>query len=55
MKAIPNMRLISMEIMISDILSWWENDGAQNFTEYTIDDDFDMSTSVYATDLAIVS
>ena len=35
----------------SDEITWWENDGNENFTEHTIDDDFDGAYDVYATDL----
>jgi len=30
---------------------WWENDGSENFTKHTIDDDFSGASSVYATDV----
>ena len=37
----------------ADDITWWENDGNNppNFTEYTIDDNYDGAISVYAIDL----
>ena len=32
-------------------ITWWENDGSQNFTEHSISETFDGARSVYATDL----
>ncbi|KPJ70531.1 hypothetical protein AMJ52_09830 [candidate division TA06 bacterium DG_78] len=34
-----------------DDITWWENDGNENFTEHTIADNFDGANSVYAIDL----
>ncbi len=34
-----------------DDITWWENDGAQSFTEQTIEGDFDGARSVYAADM----
>lgn len=35
----------------ADDITWWENDGSQNFTGHTIDDSFDGPHSVYAADV----
>jgi hypothetical protein len=35
----------------ADQVAWWENDGDENFAEYTIDSDFSGALSVYATDV----
>ncbi len=35
----------------ADEITWWENDGSQNFTEYTIAGNFDAANSVFAIDL----
>jgi hypothetical protein len=35
----------------SDEISWWENDGGQNFAKHTISDSFDFANSVYAADI----
>jgi len=32
-------------------ITWWENDGEQNFTEHTIAANFDGANSVYAADI----
>jgi len=34
-----------------DDITWWENNGDENFTEHTIDGTFDGAASVYAIDL----
>ena len=34
-----------------DEITWWENDGSQNFTEHNIDSFFDGSLAVYAADM----
>jgi len=39
------------EVFVGDIISWWENDGNENFTNHTIAWDFDGVSSVYAIDL----
>ena len=31
-------------------ITWWENDGSENFTSHTIDSTFDKARDVYATD-----
>jgi len=36
---------------VADDITWWENDGSQNFTEHTIAGNFDYAISVYATDM----
>ncbi|NQU06452.1 MAG: choice-of-anchor D domain-containing protein, partial [Calditrichaeota bacterium] len=35
----------------SGLITWWENDGNENFTEHTIQGDFNAAVSVYATDV----
>jgi len=35
----------------ADDITWWENDGSENFTGHTIDGDFNGAWSVYATDV----
>jgi hypothetical protein len=35
----------------ADDITWWENDGSENFTEHVIDGDFGYASSVYATDV----
>ncbi len=34
-----------------DDITWWENNGIQNFTAYTIKSNFNWALSVYATDM----
>jgi hypothetical protein len=34
-----------------DEISWWENDGSENFAEQTIEENYDGACSVYATDV----
>ncbi len=35
----------------ANAVGWWENDGAQNFTEHIIDADFGSAFSIYAIDM----
>lgn len=37
--------------MVASDITWWENDGSQNFTAHTIEGDFAGATLVYATDV----
>ncbi|GAG80366.1 unnamed protein product, partial [marine sediment metagenome] len=34
-----------------DDISWWENDGSENFTEHVIDSNLDGAIAVYAIDI----
>jgi hypothetical protein len=36
---------------IDDDLSWWENDGTENFTEHILDDNLDGAITVFACDI----
>jgi len=35
----------------ADDITWWENDGSEDFTKHTIDTNFDGAYSVYACDV----
>ncbi|MCB0214842.1 MAG: VCBS repeat-containing protein, partial [Anaerolineae bacterium] len=36
---------------VADDITWWENDGSQNFTEHTIDGGFDGANDIAAADV----
>lgn len=43
--------LMQGPILSAGEVSWWENDGKENFAKHVIDGDFDVAESVYATDI----